>query len=46
LHFEPTTALGEPELRGDVGVDEGLEHVGDGLADQHSGFCYRHLLEL
>jgi len=44
--FEPAAALGEPELRGDFWFDEGGEHIGDWLANEHPGFCDRRLRRL
>jgi hypothetical protein len=42
--FEPSAAFGEPEFRGDVRVDKGLEHIGNRPADKQSGFRNRHFL--
>ncbi len=44
--LEPSAAFGEPEFRGDVRIDKGLEYFGDRLANKHSSVCNRHLLEL
>src|SRR5262249_42122642 len=44
--LEPAAAFGEPEFRGDVRVDKGLEHIGDRLANEHSGLCNGHLFEV
>jgi hypothetical protein len=44
--LQPTAAFGEPEFRGDVRVDKGLEHIGDRLANEHSGLCNGHLFEV
>ena len=44
--LEPAAAFGEPEFRGDGRVDKGLEHIGDRLANEHSGLCNGHLFEV
>src|SRR5688572_22652200 len=33
--LESSAASGEPELRGDLRIHEGLEHIGGGTADEH-----------
>jgi len=44
--LEPSAAFDEPEFRGDVRIDKGLEYFGDRLANKHSSVCNRHLFEL
>src|SRR4029453_11050210 len=36
--LEPAAAFGEPEFRGDIRIDKGLEHIGHRLANENSGF--------